>query len=126
MQLQFTNLKAFSLEDQRRLLQFYIQVFFSNAFASLYNNPEHTNFLFFAIDYLSNSDTDILLDNFEIIDNPGRGPSSYDPSPKNCRRSGALRAECVMEEDLTRLNHLIEMIESYCGDGKIRGFPNPS
>jgi hypothetical protein len=81
------TLKAFPLEDQRRLVQFYIQVFFSNAFAALDNNPEHTNFLFFAIDYLSNSDTDVLLDNFEIIDNPGRGPSSYDPSPRNSRRS---------------------------------------
>jgi hypothetical protein len=71
MQLQLTNLKAFPLEDQQRLLQFYIQAL-SKALDALDSPIENADLLLWAIDYLSNSNTDVLLDKLMVIDNPPR------------------------------------------------------
>jgi len=113
MQLELAKLKEFHLEDQQRLLQFYIEIL-TNAYDALLNSDsKNANFLFRAIDYLSDRGPDVLLDTLKVIDNPSAWAVHVRALAEKLPGLRALHAECKTEEEFTHLDGLIEMIEGY-------------
>jgi hypothetical protein len=113
MQLQLTKLKEFHLEDQQLLLQFYIDVLTNAHDALLNSDSKNADFLFQAIDYLSDRGPDGLFDTLKVIDNPSVWAAHVRSLAEKLPGLRALLAEAKTEEEYTHLDGFIEMIEGY-------------